>query len=77
MMSDGQFFIRTEGGPHPGTRVANTPGGVEMPWPPPDEFQDEGGKYVKVSQSKLGPYEPEQHVMRGAQYEWRPDEQSD
>jgi hypothetical protein len=72
-----QFFIRTNGGPHPGTRVANTPDGVQMDWPPPDELPDEGGVYVKTTQSNLPPIEPEKHVMRGAQYEWRPDDQSD
>jgi hypothetical protein len=63
------FMLRTVGGPHPGTRVATD---QEMPWPLPDELPDEGGRYVKVSESALPPMSTDSHVMRGAEYEWRP-----
>lgn len=31
-----RFLVRCTGGPHPGTRVANTAGGFEMEWPLPE-----------------------------------------
>lgn len=66
------FLIRTVGGPHPGSRfVTQENGGEVYGWPLPEELADEGGVYVKVSESQLGPVEPDAAVMRGAQYEWR------
>lgn len=64
------FLIRTAGGPHPGDRVARED---EMSWPLPEILGDTGGRYVKVSESKLPPQEEGSHVMRGAQYEWESD----
>jgi hypothetical protein len=64
------FLIRTDGGPHPGTRVADP---SVMSWPPPDSLPDDGGRYVKVSQSELPTLPPGSRVMRGARYEWQPD----
>lgn len=64
------FLIRTEGGPHPGDRVANTPGGVQMDWPLPGELPDEGGRYVKITESILPPQAPDSPVKRGATYRW-------
>lgn len=62
------YVIRTNGGPHPGTR--SHPG----PWPLPDRLEDEGGHYAKTSESQLPP-EMDEHpnIMRGAEYEWRAD----
>jgi len=64
MSDQEQFLLRTVGGPHPGSRVS--PG----PWPLPAELLDEGGKYVKESESQLPPQPPDGHLMRGAQYIW-------
>jgi len=67
-----QFLMRMVGGPRMGTRVAES--GYE--WPLPEVLEDDGGIYVKVSQSKLpaetlsgGKY----RVLRGAEYQWVPD----
>jgi len=60
-----QYLVRTVGGPHPGDRVS------QGPWPLPDSLPDEGGQYVKVSESQLPP-DLSPHVMRGAQYHWEP-----
>lgn len=78
---EGEFlFIRTNGGPFPGSRVADpfdesTPEEYKT-WPLPDELDASlhGGKYVKISESKLPPQPRDGHVVRGAEYEWRPDE---
>jgi len=70
-----RFFIRTLGGPHPGTRIVNKEGqsGPEWHWPLPEALVDEGGAYVKTSESQLPPLpsEDNKHLMRGAEYEWR------
>ena len=61
-------MMRTDGGPHPGDRLVDT--GV-LPWPLPDALPDEGGQYVKVSESQI-PHEIP-GVLRGAQYRWEPE----
>jgi hypothetical protein len=66
------FFIRTEGGPHPGTRVVDSD---QFPWPLPGILNDSGGKYIKMSESNLEPQEKDSPVKRSARYEWRTDEQ--
>jgi hypothetical protein len=63
------FLVRTEGGPHPGTRMADE---AEWPWPLPDQLNDEGGRYVKISESDLPPQPEESRVLRGARYRWEP-----
>lgn len=67
-----QVLLRMTGGPHPGDRFgdADVLGG----WPLPDVLDDEGGAYVKVSESQL-PEAPPPGVplRRGATYKWQPD----
>lgn len=69
-MSD--YLLRMNGGPHPGDRIVSS---VLMPWPPADEMPDEGGRYVKTSQSQITDDQAETltFVLRGADYAWRPD----
>ena len=64
-MAQETFVIRTHGGPYPGNYMA--PG----PWPLPEELPATGGHYVKVRESQLP--KGSEHVLRGAEYEWRPD----
>jgi hypothetical protein len=62
-----QFLIKTEGGgPHDGSRITDG----TMDWPLPDDLPDEGGRYVKVSESRLPPMPEDGHVIRGALYSW-------
>jgi len=65
MPTDEVILIRTVGGPFPGDRQGHG-------WPPPETLPDpEGrGEYVKVRQSALPM--PVKHVIRGAEYAWRP-----
>ena len=65
------FLLRTIGGPHPGTRIV---GSSVMDWPLPTSLSDEGGTYVKTSESQLPPQTLASHVMRGAEYHWKPNE---
>lgn len=65
------FLIRTVGGPHPGQRIAPS---TEMAWPLPNELPDEGGRYVKRTESQLPPQAHDSHVIRGAEYFWEGDE---
>jgi hypothetical protein len=66
-----RFLIRTDDGPTPGTRVVDDPSWL---WPLPEvlTLPDGSGVYVKVCESQLGPQPRDAHVIRGAQYEWRP-----
>jgi hypothetical protein len=66
------FFIKTEGGPNPGTRIVDE---TQYPWPLPGILRDVGGNYIKVSQSDLSPQEPGSRVVRSARYRWATDEQ--
>lgn len=73
-MNDERFLLRTEGGPDPGTRVID--GRVAgWTWPLPDVLHIAGGQYVKTSESQLPPQPRDGHVLRGATYTWRPDQQ--
>jgi len=68
-----QFLIKTVGGPQEGVRVADTEDTrFDWSWPLPDVLMyDETGHYVKVSESDLPPQERKSVIMRGAEYEWR------
>lgn len=70
-----RFLIRTIGGPLPATRVIEA---AEMSWPLPETLDDPEGRghYRKVSESQLPPQPEGSHVMRGAEYEWVPGEDS-
>jgi hypothetical protein len=61
------FFIRTEGGPHPGTRIVDE---TQYPWPLPGILGDAGGAYVKVSESDAPPQEEGSRLVRSARYRW-------
>jgi len=61
------FFIRTEGGPHPGTRVVDE---TQYPWPLPGILRDEGGVYVKASESGAPPQSGGSRIVRSARYQW-------
>jgi hypothetical protein len=61
------FFIRTEEGPHPGTRIVDE---TQYPWPLPGILGDEGGAYVKVSESDAPPQEAGSRLIRAACYRW-------
>lgn len=69
-MTAERFLIKLVHGPYAGTRVASA---ELMPWPLPDRLSHphESGYYEKVSESQLPPMTEEDHVMRGAEYEWR------
>lgn len=62
-----RFFIKTEGGPHPGTRVVDE---TQYPWPLPGILGGEGGAYVKVSESSAPPQEEGSRLVRSAYYQW-------
>jgi len=61
-----RFLVRTEGGPNPGTRVAEG-----WAWPLPELLLAAGGAYVKVSESQLPPMGEDSNLLRGAQYRWQ------
>jgi hypothetical protein len=62
------FLLRTKGGPHPGDRLAE-----DWSWPLPEALSDTGGRYIKVSESLLPPQPEGSNAIRGAVYEWEPD----
>lgn len=64
------FFIVTNGGPHPGTRVTDE---GQMPWPLPGILGDSGGRYIKISESNLGPQGAGSRIVRSALYKWESD----
>lgn len=66
------FLIKTEGGPHPGTRITDE---TQYPWPLPGILGDTGGAYVKVSESNAAPQEPGSRLVRGALYQWFSEDQ--
>lgn len=59
------LLLRLNDGPHPGTRTVDS---AFMPWPLPESLDDDGGQYVKVSESQLPEGVP--GVLRGAEYDW-------
>lgn len=61
-----RLLVRTQGGPNPGTRVAE-----DWAWPLPELLLTEGGSYVKVSESQLPPMGKDSRVLRGAEYRWQ------
>jgi hypothetical protein len=63
------LLIRTEGGPHPGTRFTESP---PFSWPLPATLPDAGGRYVKVTESSLPAMGDGVRLLRGAEYEWEP-----
>ncbi len=67
------LFFRTEGGPHPGTRRTDT---GQLGWPLPETLPDDGGRYVKVSESALPPQEEGSRLVRSALYRWEPGERA-
>jgi hypothetical protein len=74
-----QFTVHTRGGPKPGDYVTND---VVMAWPLPDVMvvdetaeTESGGHYQKVSESDLPAQEPGSLLVRGAMYEWVPDQE--
>jgi hypothetical protein len=72
-----QLLVRTVGGPLPGDRILDS---REHRWPLPEFllvpglFEGAEGRYVKVSESAVTDEQiaTMRHVIRGAQYEWRP-----
>ena len=65
------FLVRTEGGPCAGeVRVANASGDEGWTWPLPGILKHPEGRYVKVSESDLGPRPEGSRLLRGAVYEW-------
>lgn len=66
------FFIRTIGGPHPGTRIVDN---GQFEWPLPGILADIGGKYVKASESQAAPQENGSRLVRSAAYRWVHDEE--
>lgn len=67
------FLMRLNGGPMPGDHLSG------LPWPLPDEIRDDvwpGGVYRKTNESQLDESfdGPNSHILRGAEYEWVPDE---
>jgi hypothetical protein len=71
-----QFLIRTVGGPAPGDRFVSSD---YIDWPLPDVLTVSTGKYVKLSESQLPVLEGEaaEHLIRGAQYYWTPNDPED
>jgi hypothetical protein len=65
------YLIRTEGGPHPGTRVTDTERDL-FTWPLPEALADEGGQYIKISESRMPEDAESDNLMRGAVYKWVP-----
>jgi hypothetical protein len=68
------FAIKTLGGPAPGVRITDNLDDYGLSWPLPDYLpgtEDMGGRYKKVSESKLSA-ESANHpnVGVGAVYEW-------
>lgn len=67
-------FIQLNGGPHDGARL-----GVKL-WPPPEEIPVRGsaGRYVRIRMSQLTDEQQEEmtFIVRGAEYEWRGDDES-
>ena len=66
-----EFFIRFEGGPMDGDHTA------VGPWPPPEVWPEPfaGGQYVSKTMSDLTDEQADHpNIMRGAVYEWRPEE---
>lgn len=61
-----RFLIRTEGGPRPGTKVAEGIG-----WPLPELLLWDTGTYVKAAESALPPQAGDSGVLRGAEYRWQ------
>ncbi len=61
-----RLLVRTQGGPNPGTRVAEG-----WAWPLPELLLTEGGSYVKVSESRLPPMGEGSQLLRGAEYRWQ------
>ena len=66
------LFIRTVGGPHPGTRVTDV---SQFGWPLPGMLADAGGTYFKVSESNAPPQEEGSRLVRSALYRWMSDEE--
>lgn len=64
------FILRTEGGPHPGDRLFHE---SDLSWPAPGFLVDNGGKYIKISESDLGPQDANGHCLRSVLYRWEPD----
>lgn len=66
------FLVKTEGGPcNDEVRVANASGEGPWTWPLPDVLEyDETGRYVKYSESDLGPRPEGSRLLRGAVYRW-------
>ena len=71
LIDNENFLLCAIGGPHPGNRIV---GSSVMEWPLPDSLPDEGGNYVKTSESQLPPQTLGSRVMRGAEYAWVPSE---
>lgn len=61
------FFIKTEGGPHPGVRVTDD---TQFPWPLPGFLPDRGGRYVKVAESTAPSQAEGSRLIRAARYRW-------
>ena len=67
------FVVQLNGGPLDGSRLAVDSN--QQPWPLPGIFPADGGRYIKVSESQAPPAAVNDHYMRGALYEWQPDQE--
>lgn len=64
-MSGTKFAARFEGGPLDGTVF------MEGPWPPPEEWPEQGGRYQRTSMSNLTDEQADHpNLMRGVVYKW-------
>lgn len=65
-----RFLVKFVGGPYHGDRITDE---TKISWPLPDSITiiEYNGTYRKISESDLPPQPGnENHVVRGAQYEW-------
>ena len=66
-MAEEIFLIRLMGGPHPGDQELAS---EDFEWPLPNLLQDDGGYYIKVSESVVRAGQRQAYYE--AYYEWRP-----
>jgi hypothetical protein len=68
-----QFVIRTQGGPEPGLYFSDD---SVTSWPLPEMLVAPGGHYQKTRESQMPALDDNtaQHLVRGAEYQWVPDQ---
>lgn len=65
------YGMRYRGGPFDGDTLLVEPGTPLHAWPLVDRVEVEGGHYQKIGESQLSEAVP--GLLRGAEYEWRPE----